>query len=157
VSGGAELRAAGPADAEAALELLRRFYDEEHVPYDAGRLRGRLERFLKWDGGVLLLGREGAETVGLALVSTSMGAEFGMRGELEDLYVLPEWRGRGWAGRLLEGVRAWCRQKGVETLTLVVTPEGEAAHGLTEFYARRGFRRTGRAVLMDDLEGGSRT
>lgn len=147
-----QVRRAGPADFEAACTLLRRFYDEEHVEYHADLLASRMRRFLTLEDAVLLLAFEAARCVGLALVSTSFGVEFGAHAELEDLYVLPDSRGSGVAGRLLEEVRSWCRAHAIGTLSLVVTPEGESAHQLGEYYRRRGFRNSGRTVYFQDIQ-----
>lgn len=75
------------------------------------------------------------------------GIEYGLSAELDDLYVLPEARGAGVAGGLLEAICAWCRQKGWTALLVTVTPDGEAHHHLSRFYQRRGFARTGRVIL----------
>lgn len=146
------VRRASESDCEAAFDLLRRFYDEERVPYQSAILADRLRRFLSIDTGVLLLAFESARCVGLALVSSSFGVEFGARAELEDLYVLPECRGVGVAARLLDEVRHWCRARSIDTLSLVVTPEGESAHCLGAFYVRRGFRNSGRTVFFQDIQ-----
>ncbi len=111
----------------------------------SGEAARRVREFLGRDQGVVLLAESGSDAVGLALVSRSYGVEFGERAELEDLYVLPDRRGQGWAAGLLGAVEAWGRELGVETLTLVVTAEGDAAHGLSGFYEKQWFRRTGRA------------
>jgi ribosomal protein S18 acetylase RimI-like enzyme len=60
-------------------------------------------------------------------------------GEIESLSVLPEHRGRGLGGRLLEGLEAALREQGVNDLILGLLPGNEDAARL---YARRGYKPT---------------
>lgn len=88
----------------------------------------------------------------MATVTTSSGIEFGFSAELEDLYVLPEARGSGVGGELISAVKDWCRAQGCTLLSVVVTPEGQTAHNLVEYYGRRGFRESGRTLLFADID-----
>ena len=66
--------------------------------------------------------------------------------EVVAMYVAPEARGQGCAGRLLDAVAAAARSRGALRLTLRVTAGNRAAH---RCYTRYGFRPTGRAWPME--------
>lgn len=143
-------RCAG-ADAAVAAALLERFFAEEGFGTPPERLRAHLALMLAEPGSAIFLAWEGARAVGVATVTTTIGLEFGRSAELEDLYVLPEARGRGIASALIAAVRGWCAGCGCAVLAVVVTPEGQAERNLLAFYARRGFRASGRALLYTTL------
>lgn len=103
------------------------------------------------ESSAVFLARWGEEAQGVATVTTSVGVEYGCAAEIDDLYVLPQARGRGVASALIEAVCAWCRERGCTTILVTVTPEGEAAHGLMGFYQRRGFVHMGRVILECSL------
>ncbi len=140
-----------PRDESAAADLLARFFAEEGFDTPPDRLRARLALLLAEPGSAVFLAWEGGRAIGVATVTTVIGLEFGRSAELEDLYVLPEARGRGVAGALIDAARAWCRERDCAVLAVVVTPAGQAERGLLDFYARRGFRASGRVLLYDDL------
>jgi ribosomal-protein-alanine N-acetyltransferase len=62
------------------------------------------------------------------------------QGELANIAVDPNWRGRGLGGRLLERVLAIARGRGVKDLFLEVR---ESNHVARELYRRRGFESIG--------------
>ena len=62
------------------------------------------------------------------------------------MYVAPEARGQGCAGRLLDAVAAAARRRGANRLVLHGTAGNRAA---TRRYTRYGFSRTGRAWPME--------
>lgn len=66
--------------------------------------------------------------------------------EVVAMYVAPQARGQGCAGRLLDAVAAAARQRGAHRLVLRVTRGNRAA---SRSYVRYGFRPTGRAWPME--------
>jgi GNAT superfamily N-acetyltransferase len=64
---------------------------------------------------------------------------------------LPEARGQGVAGALIGEVLHWCRMQGRACVQVTITPEGEAAHGLSRFYNKIGFVDSGRRVMSKTL------
>lgn len=142
----------GVESLEAAFYLLRRFFVEEGFDTPADKMRASLATMLASERSAVFVARRGGEALGVATVTTSLGVEYGLVAEMEDLYVLPQARGEGAARRLIEAVCDWCREQGCTAVLVTVTPEGEAAHGLLEFYRRRGFANTGRLVLEQSLQ-----
>ena len=133
-----------------ALRLLSAFFGEEGLEVPAPLLVARFDRFAADDRNAVLLALAGEEVLGIVTLTTSFGLEFGLSAELEDLYVLPEARGQGVAGRLLDAALAWCRAQGVRAAYLVVLPEDAAAGRLIPFYEARGFVDEGRRLLFFD-------
>ncbi len=142
-----KVRRARRSDAPRLTALFRRFYREERFSRAAiaavpQTLAGVLSRrdttaFAAEAGGVL---------VGAAAMSTAYGLEVGLYAELEDIYVLPDWRRRGVAGALVEACLAWARARGCHDVEIVLTPHAQAKKGLAAWYAKRGFKNSGRAV-----------
>ncbi|MGY1736753.1 GNAT family N-acetyltransferase [Geodermatophilus sp. SYSU D00684] len=145
------VRPAGPADADAAADLLVRFFREEGFATPEADVRARVHPFLGEPANHLLVAEDATGLVAVATVTTTFGFEAGRSAELEDLYVLPERRRRGWAAGLVGAAADWCRARGCAELDVVVTPAGQRAHGLAEWYGARGFTRTGREVLTRTL------
>jgi aminoglycoside 6'-N-acetyltransferase I len=145
-------RRATMADFQIALPLLERFFAEEGFQTPPGQIGEQLAVLLDDDESAVFLAWLGDRAVGVATVTTTGGIELGLSAELEDLYVLPEARGRGTGGALIEAVKAWCRAQGCTLVSVIVTPEGQAAHNLIEYYRGRGFEETGRTLLFARLE-----
>jgi aminoglycoside 6'-N-acetyltransferase I len=146
------LRQATSSDLETVLSLLACFFAEEGFQIPPAQMRIRLEKMLQDDESAVFLAWLGNRAVGVATVTTSSGIELGLSAELEDLYVLPEARLSGVGGTLIGSVKDWCRGQGCTLVSVVVTPEGQAAHNLIEYYDRRGFKETGRTLLFAHLE-----
>lgn len=61
-------------------------------------------------------------------------------GELKRLYVLAEYQGGGWGGRMFQQVMDWLLADGPRTLWIGVWSQN---HGAQRFYARHGFSKVG--------------
>lgn len=138
--------------AGAALPLLERFFAEEGFEAPPGQIERQLLVLLRGDGSAVFLAWQGDAAVGVATVTTNNGIELGLSAELEDLYVLPHARGLGAGAALIETVKEWCRARGCTLVSVVITPEGQAAHDLIGYYRGRGFRETGRTILIAHLQ-----
>jgi aminoglycoside 6'-N-acetyltransferase I len=142
-----DIRRADIDTLDEALCLLERFFREEGFDTPAEAMRSSLRAMLGNPDSAVFVAQRDGKAVGVATVTTSVGIEYGRSAELEDLYVLPEARGSGIAGALIETVCTWCREKGVTAVLVTVTQQGEANHKLLEYYQRRGFTNTGRLIL----------
>jgi aminoglycoside 6'-N-acetyltransferase I len=145
---------AGVESFETAFRLLERFFREEGFHTPAQEMRASLHMMITAPGSAVFLAWRGQQAVGVATVTASVGIEYGRSAELEDLYVLPDARESGVASALIEAVCAWCGEQGVSAVLVTVTPEGERAHKLVEYYLRRGFANTGRVILERTLGDG---
>ncbi|MFN8532090.1 MAG: GNAT family N-acetyltransferase [Dehalococcoidia bacterium] len=146
-----EIAPATVADAPAAAGLLERFYAEEAIPTPAEAVLANVRLVLDEPSIVILLAWDGDRAVGVAVAGEDLSVEFGRSAELDDLYVLAEYRGSGLGRRLIEAVQDWAVGRGCGALSLVVTPEGQEAHDLIGYYRRLGFVSTGRLVLTMEL------
>ncbi len=142
------------AEHAVALPLLERFFAEEGFATPREQIRDQLSALLADDTCAVFLAWLDQMAVGVATVTTTHGLELGLSAELEDLYVLPEARCRGIGEMLINAVKAWCQDRGCLSVSVVVTPEGEAAHNLIDYYGARGFDETGRTILLAHLGAG---
>lgn len=146
-----QIEQATVADLEAALPLLARFFAEEGFRAPPDQIRGQLRHLLSDARSAVFLAWHHGKPIGVATVTTTQGIELGLSAELEDLYVLPEERGSEVGRALIQAVADWCRARGCSLVSVVVTPEGQAAHDLIGYYRVRGFEETGRTLLFYHL------
>jgi len=130
---------ARPDEAGAVTALLAAQLDEHAIPLAPELLAEAVAGALADDGrALILLAREEQRPVGVAYLSFQWALERGGNVLwLEELYVLPEWRGRGIGTRLLQAALDAARARGC----LAVELEVEASHArAANLYARAGFR-----------------
>lgn len=149
-----EVRQAGAADFDAALPLIQRFFAEEGFHAPPGQIPRQLLGLLQDRECAVFLAWRDDRAVGVATATTTEGIELGRSAELEDLYVEPAARRLGVGQALIEAVAEWCRRRGCSLVSVIVTPEGQAAHNLIGYYRGRGFEETGRTVLFYHLNQG---
>ena len=105
---------AGPSDTALILQLIRELADYEHlldqVVADEATLR---EQLFDRRGAEVLLAREEETGVGFALFFHNFSTFLGRSGlYLEDLYVRPAYRGRGYGKALLARLAALAVERG---------------------------------------------
>ena len=145
------IRAASASDFAQACALLERFFAEEGFTTAPGKIAANLRAMIDDAYCWAAMAWIGDERVGITTVSTNRGVEFGLQGEIGDLYVVPKARGRGIARTLVDASLAWCRARGCASVQVVITPEGQSAHDLIGFYNRLGFAPTGRTLVLREL------
>lgn len=134
-----------------AFPLLERFFREEGFATPTGQIHEELQAMLGDDECAVFLAWLRQAAIGVATVTTNHGIELGLSAELEDLYVLPDERGRGAGRALIEAVKVWCQARGCRSVSVVVTPEGQAAYDLIGYYSTLGFEASGRTILFTYL------
>ncbi|MBM3517651.1 MAG: GNAT family N-acetyltransferase [Alphaproteobacteria bacterium] len=145
--------AAGGADQAALTALLVQFFREKGFATPAAVMARNLAEMMADGSCWAALARADGAPIGAITVTTMLYVEWGRLGEIGDLYVLPPWRRRGVASRLIDAGMEWCWQRGCSADQVVVTEEGETRHGLSGFYRARGFTGTGRATLIAPRAG----
>ena len=91
--------------------------------------------------------------VGVAYAACILSLEHsGWAGWLEELYVLPEWRGRGAGSQLLDAVIAGAKERGWIALDLEVDTRHQRVISL---YARRDFQPVARSRFVRRLRDGA--
>jgi GNAT superfamily N-acetyltransferase len=103
------------------------------------------------DAGGLFIAVEGEMAIGVATVSLEFGIEFGWSAEMGDLYVVPEWRGKGVSRALLGAIEALLSARDASGYQVTVTPVGQEHHDLRAYYAKLGFLGEGRLILRKPL------
>jgi len=131
---------------EAAVARLQAQLAEHEMHPPAAALRGVVQTVIA-DArlGFLLLATSAGQPNGIAYAAAHLSAEHGGTvGWLEELYVIPEWRGCGAGSALLTEVTTRAQQQGWRALELEVVAGHERAVPL---YQRHGFTRADRARL----------
>jgi ribosomal protein S18 acetylase RimI-like enzyme len=127
------------ADADLLVELMRAFYEFDHIPFDERDGRAALMQLISDErlGRVYLI-RSGKETVGYFVLTFGFSLEFkGRDAFVDELFLREEFRGRGIGRRALAFAEDQCRGAGVRALHLEVERANTNAQGL---YRRAGFK-----------------
>ncbi|WP_417464119.1 GNAT family N-acetyltransferase [Kordiimonas sp.] len=144
-------RKAERSDTDQLTPLFCRFFDEEGMAVDPARLTENLGRMLDDSRAHIVLALEGTAIIGFVSITLTIGVEFGLAAEIEDLYVVPDHRGCGLSRQLMEQALAWCEAEEASEVIVVITPTGRDDQGLADFYAKFGFSDSERLVMYRSL------
>lgn len=144
-------RLAAGDDLTQAGDLLVRFFNEEAFATPDEIVRRRAAIMAGLDNCGLFVAETAGRAIGVATVSLEFGIEFGWGAEMGDLYILPEWRGRGLSRRIVLAIEEFLEGRGAAFYQVTVTPYAQDAHDLRTFYDRLGFAREGRLILAKKL------
>ncbi len=133
------IRAATPADIAVVLPMMREFYAHERLPYEESRQERLLSQLIAEPRCGRLVVLEDAGTItGYMVLGFGFSVEFGGRDALlDELFVKPEFRGRGIGTRVIEAAVEICRSEGIEAIHLEADHANVGAH---ELYLRLGFK-----------------
>jgi GNAT superfamily N-acetyltransferase len=138
------------ADLDALVALMRDFYREDGDPFDAGASRAAFAALIaepSW--GRVWVAEEAGSAIGYVALTLSFSLEFGGHDAfVDDLYVAPAHRGRGFGTALLAACEQTCRELGVRALHLAVKPSNPAA----VLYGRCGFRDRPHRLMTKPLD-----
>ena len=141
--GALALDTATKKDLASLVDLLGRLFAQEadFVP-DAAKQKRALEMILGDPRvGRIYVAREGGRVIGMvSTLYTVSTAEGGKAAWLEDMVVLPEYRGRGVGAALLAHAVVGAREEGCARLTLLSDEDNAQAHSV---YAAEGFQFSG--------------
>jgi len=128
-----------PDQIDAAVKLFGAQMKEHHIEIGLEKVRGVIEQVIADDrrGFILVATTAEGEVVGAAFASAFLGMEHGgVSGWLEELYVLPPWRGMQIGSKLVSEVVRLAKTRGWRALDLEI----EADHGrVASLYQRYGF------------------
>ena len=129
------------------LELMRGYYRDDGLEFDATHAQasmGRLLREPQWGRAYLI--ETGPSVVGYVAICVGFSLELGGNDAyIDEVFVLPEHRGRGHARRALEFVTKSAPSWGIAALHLEVDRENLAAQNL---YTALGYKKRDRYYLM---------
>lgn len=149
---GVQIRRLGGADdLDEATALLIRFFREEQFDTPDETIRRNAATLARLDNCGFFIAETDGRTIAVATVSLEFGIEFGWGAEMGDLYVLPEWRGKGVSRRLVGAIEAYLKDRGASFYQVTVTPHARDAHDLGKFYEGLGFGSEGRLILAKNL------
>ncbi len=142
-----QLQRAGSADLELLLELMRGYYRDDHLDFELVRQRSAMLRLLEepqW-GRVWLI-RLPDRIVGYVAVCFGFSLELGGNDAyLDEMYVVPEARGRGVGRHALQQLHLPLAELGIRALHLEVDQHNGAAQRM---YSALGYRKRDRYFLM---------
>ncbi len=134
-----------------ALNLLQRFFQEEGFETPPETISRNLQIMLGLDVCAVIVAEYGDTVIGIATVSMDFGIEYGWSAEMGDLYVVPEWRGRGVSRILVGAVEDVLRSKGASGYQVTLTAHASEHHDLRSYYLSLGFESEGRNLLYRTL------
>ncbi len=134
-----------------AIQLLQRFFREEGFDTPDAVIAENTRQMVEIDTCAILLAEDAGESAGIATLSMEFGIEYGWSAEIGDLYVRPEWRGKGVSRHLLLGAEDILRRRGAKGYQVTVTPFAQEHHDLRQFYSKLGFASEGRVILWKAL------
>lgn len=150
-------RIADTQDFPRVIAMVRDFYVEDQIVYQPGLVEPGLRTLLEDPrcGAVLLLSSEDVAEVGYVTLGWCFSVEQGGRFVLlDELYLTPSARGRGWGRQALALARDWAAGEGAAVIRLEVNHHNPKAKGL---YLSAGYRDDERDILtlpLTDTVGG---
>lgn len=144
-----KIRRAIGDDANAIAEMARAFHAEDGHPLSDLGLRAVLAMLEPdFDQGVTLILEVDGEIAGYGILSFGYGVEHGGRETfVEDIFVKPAWRNRGYGAVLLEALEAHARLAGCKAVLLEVMPNNPAER----LYRRAGYGDRGSLLMKKVL------
>ena len=143
------IRAASPSDVPALVHLVEQYWSFEEIPgFDARGIESLLRAALFVDGRARCwLAEQAGEVGGYLLAVLVFSLEHGgMMAEIDEFFVTPAFRRRGFGAALLLKAENVLRESGVRRLQLQLGSENGRAR---DFYAARGYGRRSGFDLWD--------
>lgn len=142
-----KIRTATLADLPVLMELMRGYYRDDGLEFDPDQSVAVMTRLLcETHWGRVLLGEN--DGVAIGYLAVCLGFSLELRGHdafIDEVFVLPEHRRRGYGRMLLESAGKLARELGVVALHLEVD---RANTGAQQLYDSLGYRRRERYFLM---------
>lgn len=135
-----EFREAISSDEATLLPMMRALAEQEPevIPFNDSAARGAFHQFLSLPAfGRIWLLYDGAELIGYIILAIGFSFEFrGHDAFIDELYIVPACRRRGFGRQAMAFVEQQAREMGVNAIHLEVDPGNDAA---LELYRRTGY------------------
>ena len=133
-----QFRPAVESDADSVLDFMRDYYAFDGHGFDREKARAALTVLLRDSKlGLAWLILDGSVAVGYVVLCFGYSLEWlGRDAFVDELYLLEEYRGRGWGRKTMQFVEEEARAAGIRTLHLEVVGQNTAA---LEIYQKLGF------------------
>jgi ribosomal protein S18 acetylase RimI-like enzyme len=150
----AEIRAMAATDWVALAPLMQRFNEGEGIVWRPEAMRRAFEQLTAESAlGFGLVALADGSPIAYLIVTYSFDLEWSGRDAfLTEIYVAPQARRHGLAGRLLGRAEARAHDSGAHALHLAVLPANASAMAL---YRRAGFEAVPRTMMTKPLTGGA--
>jgi ribosomal protein S18 acetylase RimI-like enzyme len=146
-----DLRTVTPSDLDVLANLVSEYYAFDGLNYDDRLARRALLELINEQGSgrIWLLELE-QQPIGYLVLTFGFIVEFhGKHAVIDEVYLRPNYRGRGYFRMALAFVEAFCRELNVRCLRLEVEKTNEKAQ---EAYRKAGFRQHERLLMTKTLE-----
>ena len=144
-----EIRTATPADAPTLIPLVGQYWRFEAIEgFDPARVASLLKRVLSDSklGHAWLATVDGAPAGYLLAVYVFSLEHQGLTAEIDELFVVPQYRGLGLGGRLLETAEETFRGSGCTNVSLQIGRDNNEARA---FYRAKGYAGRAGFELVD--------
>ncbi len=136
-----QFRRAEPAHLDTLIDFMRAYYTFDGIPFDAVKQRSALSGLIAnpQHGFAWLIEYDDA-VIGYMAVCFGYSLEFGGRDAfVDEIYLLPEARGKGIGTQAMNVMLEVCRTNGIQAVHLEVSPDNESA---ITYYQKSGFVRS---------------
>lgn len=148
-----EFREAIPGDEAALLPMMRALaqQDPEVIPFNETAVRAAFHQFLSFPAfGRIWLIYNGSELIGYVILAIGYSFEFrGHDAFIDELYIVPSHRRRGFGRQTMSFVEQEARKLSVNAIHLEVDPGNNSA---LELYRRTGYVDHNRFLMTKWLE-----
>lgn len=143
-----EFREAIPGDEAVLLSMMRALaeQDPEVIPFHESAARAAFHQFLSLPAfGRIWLLYTGADPIGYIILTVGFSFEFrGHDAFIDELYIVPTYRRRGFGRQSMAFVEREAHEMGVNAVHLEVDPGNDSA---LELYRRAGYRDHNRFLM----------
>ncbi|UBF27214.1 GNAT family N-acetyltransferase [Kovacikia minuta CCNUW1] len=141
---------ASVSDIEVLIQLMREFYEHEHLSFNEQTARSALQLILSNHlYGQIYLIRIAQEIIGYLVVTFGFSLEFGGRDAfVDELYIQEKYRRQGIGTKGLQFAEEICQEQGIQALHLEVERENTKAQAV---YRKAGFTDHDRYLLTKSL------
>ncbi|HEY8241520.1 MAG TPA: GNAT family N-acetyltransferase [Kiritimatiellia bacterium] len=142
-----EFKPVNAGDLDALAAFAREYHEHDQLHTDPAVVRGVLAALLDAPslGRAWFVCVDGAP-VGYVVVTRGFSIEHsGPSACVDELYVRPDFRGKGLGATAMQFVEAECAREGIRSIQMEVEPRNDAAH---DFYLAAGYVDLGRTLMI---------